>query len=168
MHRAFCCARQASKRNHSMNSWTSRSVHWKASAPAPLKNSETFSAQSKLPRLPVPELKSTLSTLKESLKPIAWTEEEYQTSLRKIEQFELGLGPELQKRLEQRAANTDHWLEEWWDGLGYLGYRDSVSVFPQLLHSSPSWLPGHRQRFILLSVIVRSNLSWLKIHRWIR
>ena len=37
---------------------------------------------------------------------------------------------ELQDRLQKRSEEPGrvHWLEEWWDDLAYLGYRDSVSM----------------------------------------
>ena len=69
----------------------------------------------------------TLAKLKDSLRPIAWTEAEYNEVVRKVDEFGASAGPELQKRLVQRAQEREHWLEEWWDDLGYLGYRDSVS-----------------------------------------
>ncbi|PPQ72312.1 hypothetical protein CVT26_007269 [Gymnopilus dilepis] len=105
-----------------------RPSNWKAVAPAPLSGSLTFAAQSKLPQLPVPELRDTLSRLRESLKPIAWSESEYASVAKKIDAFERGKGPELQARLLQRASTRQHWLEEWWDDAAYLGYRDSVVV----------------------------------------
>ena len=106
-----------------------RPSNWKGVAPAPLSGSLTFAAQSKLPQLPVPELRDTLSRLKESLKPIAWSESEYASVAKKIDAFERGKGPELQERLLQRASTRQHWLEEWWDDAAYLGYRDSVCIF---------------------------------------
>lgn len=100
-----------------------RQAHWKAAAPAPLPGSTTFAAQSSLPHLPVPELAGTLSQLKESLKPLAWSSEEYSAAIQKIDDFENGLAPKLHQRLLDRAASTEQWLEEWWDVLGYLSYR---------------------------------------------
>ena len=107
---------------------TVRPPRWKEGAPSPLPG-PTFAAQSSLPKLPVPELSDTLTKLKESLKPIAWTDHEYQEVVRKIDEFGEKKGPELQKRLLARAQEPGrlHWFEEWWDDLAYLGYRDSVS-----------------------------------------
>lgn len=112
-----------------MTSNATRPTNWKAAAPAPLAG-PTFAAQHTLKKLPVPELPDTLAKLKETLKPIAWSREEYDVVERKIDEFASGLGPELQKRLLARAAEPgrDHWLEEWWDDLGYQGYRDSVVI----------------------------------------
>ena len=106
-----------------------RPPNWKAAAPAPLPG-PTFAAQSSLPKLPVPELSDTLAKLKESLRPLAWNEAEWERVTKRIDHFGEGLGPVLQERLVQRAKEKDHWLEEWWDDLAYLGYRDSVRFSP--------------------------------------
>lgn len=104
-----------------------RPVDWKAAAP-PIPN---FAPQhDSLPRLPVPNLTATLDRLKTSLLPLAHSEAEFTDAARKIDAFgsHAGSGNLLQSRLLQRASEREHWLEEWWDNLGYLGYRDSVVV----------------------------------------
>ena len=103
-------------------------VDWKAHAPSPPGDSLTIAAQAGLPRLPVPDLSATLKKLRESLRPLAKSEEEYREAERKINEFERGLGGVLQERLVQRSKEKEHWLEEWWDNGGYLSYRDSVSL----------------------------------------
>jgi carnitine O-acetyltransferase len=105
----------------------SRQSDWKALAPFPHPG-PTFAAQSTLQKLPVPDLQQTLTHLKQSLKPIAWSDTEYEAAVSKIDKFANGLGPRLQDRLLQRQAQTDHWLEEWWDRDMYLAYRGSVVV----------------------------------------
>lgn len=104
----------------------SRPANWKAAAPFPPSGVPTYAAQSSLPRLPVPELVDTVRRLKESLKPLARDAKELQEAERKVDEFAAGLAPELQNRLLQRRDATQHWLEDWWDDGGYLGYRDSV------------------------------------------
>jgi carnitine O-acetyltransferase len=106
-----------------------RPSDWKSAAPEPLPGTVTFAAQPTLPRLPVPDLKQTVDRLKESLKPIAWSDAEYSSAIRKIDTFANDLGPQLQQRLLSRANERPHWLEEWWDNIGYLGYRDSVHLY---------------------------------------
>jgi len=101
---------------------------WKAAAPDPPVGAFTFAAQRALPKLPVPDLHETLARLKETLKPIAWSDQEFSAVEQKIDQFASGKGPELQKRLLERHQATPHWLEKWWDDGAYLGYRDSVVV----------------------------------------
>lgn len=112
---------------------SSRPTAWKAAAPASPPGTKTFSAE--LPKLPVANLPDTLARLKQSLAPIALSDEEYAAVSAKIDQFAVGQGPELQRRLLARAEKTRHWLEEWWDDGGYLGYRDSVRS--QRCHSIP-------------------------------
>ena len=112
-----------------------RQSDWKSAAPEPLPGSVTFAAQPTLPRLPVPDLKETLDRLRESLKPIAWSDTEYSSVLPKIDAFANDQGPQLQQRLLNRANERPHWLEEWWDNIGYLGYRDSVYLY--ILASGP-------------------------------
>ncbi|KAF5336707.1 hypothetical protein D9758_015079 [Tetrapyrgos nigripes] len=92
--------------------------------------------------LPVPDLELTLDKLKESLRPIAWSDEEYAAVERKIDEFgkDKQQGPMLHKRLVQRAQEKDHWLEEWWDDGGYLGYRDSFTLRADGFDDHPSHL----------------------------
>jgi carnitine O-acetyltransferase len=104
---------------------TQRPTNWKAAAPN-LPSTVTFAGQSKLPKLPVPNLKDTLERLKESLKPIAWSTTEFDIVSKKVDEFGTGKGVELQDRLLKHNEKTPHWLEQWWDDGGYLGYRDSV------------------------------------------
>lgn len=103
---------------------------WKKLAPTPPPGTITFSGQSSLQRLPVPEFNSTLRKLRLSLKALAWDAAEYRASESKIDDFSRGLGPELQRRLEERRdePGRDHWLEEWWDEGAYLTYRDPVMI----------------------------------------
>lgn len=103
-----------------------RPSDWKAAAPEPLPGTITFASQPILPNLPVPKLDDTLTSLKENLKPIAWSDSELATVVKKIDAFGSGAGKELHSRLLKRASETPHWLEEWWDDSGYNGYRDSV------------------------------------------
>ncbi|KAF9269113.1 carnitine acetyl transferase [Marasmius fiardii PR-910] len=104
----------------------SRPENWKAAAPAA--NGVTYAHQNSLPKLPVPELQDTLRELKQTLKPIAWNEQEWNETERKVDQFAASQAPTLQERLKDWAKDKDHWLEQWWDDGGYLGYRDSVVV----------------------------------------
>lgn len=103
-----------------------RPADWKAAAPD-LPSTVTFAPQSKLPKLPVPKLPDTLERLKENLKPIAWSNAEFDAVSRKIDEFGTGKGAELHERLLKHNEKTRHWLEQWWDDTAYLGYRDSVS-----------------------------------------
>lgn len=127
-----------------------RPRNWKALAP-PIPN---FAHQpSTLPRLPVPSLSATLQALKDSLRPLARSNQEFASVCRKIDDFARsdGPGPILQRLLLQRKSETNHWLEEWWDDSGYLAYRDSVRHRRSLSFSLSYIHPlGRGQCFILL------------------
>ncbi|KAI0035341.1 acyltransferase ChoActase/COT/CPT [Vararia minispora EC-137] len=101
---------------------------WKELAPPPPPGSSTFSAQASLPKLPVPPLEQTVAKLKESIVPLAWSEEELDAASKKVDAFAMRVGKELQERLLRHAEGKRHWLEKWWDDGGYLGYRDSVII----------------------------------------
>jgi len=102
-----------------------RPRNWKTVAPD-LPSTVTFAGQPKLQKLPVPNLTDTLGRLKESLKPIARSNAEFNAVLKKIDEFGSEKGVELQERLLKHNNSIDHWLEQWWDDVAYLGYRDSV------------------------------------------
>jgi len=130
-----------------------RPPNWKARAPFPPVGTITYAQQDSLPTLPVPTLQSTLQKLKASLEPLAKSEDEYGATLKKIDAFALGAAPALQRRLEARSAEPgrEHWLEEWWDDLAYMGYRDSVSSLTTAWSRKPlSLFIGRDQRFVLL------------------
>ena len=103
---------------------------WKSTATPPPANSLTFGHQSNLKKLPVPPLADTLARVKNTIAPLAWSTEELNAAYRKIDEFGKsdGVGPLLQQRLQKWDQGHDHWLEEWWDTVGYLGYRESVSL----------------------------------------
>ena len=113
---------------------TTRPANWKSLAPPP-RPGPTFAGQAALPRLPVPTLAETASKLKDSLRPIAWSAKEYDDAARAVDAFaQSDFARELHSRLVKRSEEPGrlHWLEEWWDDLGYMGYRDSVSAFRRL------------------------------------
>jgi carnitine O-acetyltransferase len=115
-------------------------ANWKDLAPfPPNRDASTYSFQDKLPHLPVPSLPDTLNKLKKSLQAMATSDAEYEATVRKIDAFgqKVAIGETLHSRLEQRARDVEarggrqHWLDEWWDEVAYMGYRDSAS------HSAP-------------------------------
>ncbi|KAJ1784384.1 Carnitine O-acetyltransferase mitochondrial [Coemansia sp. RSA 1938] len=90
-----------------------------------------FAQQEQLPKLPVPDLESTLQKYVESLKPVL-SESEYKHSAHVVAKFgQSAQAQELQRRLKARAAEPGRasWLEEWWNDLSYMGYRDPVIPF---------------------------------------
>ncbi|PVG04926.1 carnitine acetyl transferase [Serendipita vermifera] len=111
--------------------------NWKTLAPFPQNgNAHTYSEQENLPHLPVPPLAQTLAKLKQSVKAMARDEKEYEETVKKIDEFGKsgGIGEVLHRRLEERREKEEqvggrgHWLDEWWDDVAYMGYRDSVVI----------------------------------------
>ena len=87
--------------------------------------------QASLPNLPIPPLESTCSKYLESVRPIL-TPSEFANTKSAVEEFVASPhAAELQKLLQQRAAEPgrDSWLSEWWNDVAYMGYRDPVVVF---------------------------------------
>ncbi|XP_063984221.1 carnitine O-acetyltransferase-like isoform X2 [Diachasmimorpha longicaudata] len=89
--------------------------------------------QQELPKQPVPDLHETAHRYLRSLKPLL-NNQEYSKTEKIVQDFisESGLGPKLQRKLQERYEKTDSWMNEWFLNAAYLGYRDSV-----LLMSSP-------------------------------
>jgi len=87
--------------------------------------------QESLPRLPVPTLSSTASKYLETVRPHL-TPSDFSNTEAAVSAFlRSPLAPELQKRLEARAADpgVKNWLADWWNDTAYMGYRDPVVVF---------------------------------------
>lgn len=85
-----------------------------------------YAAQAEIPHLPVPTLSSTFHKYVESIEPHI-TPEALKTNKEHVKQFlESPLSSTLQKRLEERAAEKECWLTEWWNETAYMGYRDSI------------------------------------------
>ena len=71
----------------------------------------TFAAQDKLPKLPIPDLESTLKKYKEVLKPLQSKREQEETAS-VVQRFLLGEGPELQSRLRKYATGKTSYIEQ--------------------------------------------------------
>jgi carnitine O-octanoyltransferase len=69
----------------------------------------TFKNDDNLPNLPLPSLNDTLQRYYEALKPFG-TDEELKNSLKIIENFKNGVGPQLHKVLEQKARVEKNWV----------------------------------------------------------
>jgi carnitine O-acetyltransferase len=104
-------------------------------AKIPLENiqsgSKLFQHQASLPKLPVPALSDTLNKYLTTVKPLV-SEAQYAQTKVVVTDFGRpgGQGEILQKRLEQRAEQTQStsWLYEWWNDIAYMAYRDPVVI----------------------------------------
>jgi carnitine O-acetyltransferase len=71
----------------------------------------TFAAQDKLPKLPIPELESSLKKYLRALKPLQ-TPREHSDSRQAVEDFLRTDGPELQEKLRNYAQGKSSYIEQ--------------------------------------------------------
>ncbi|ORX98578.1 acyltransferase ChoActase/COT/CPT [Basidiobolus meristosporus CBS 931.73] len=85
--------------------------------------------QSSIPKLPVPKLEDTCQKYLKSVRPLL-DDQAYANTELAVKDFLKpgGQGEELQKRLLAKANDPKvvNWLEDWWNDLAYMGYRDPV------------------------------------------
>ncbi len=95
----------------------------------PLLSDKWFPHQAELPPLPLPTLSDTCARYLETVKPLL-TEEELAHTEAVVADFqrEGGVGEGLQEVLEERAAGSRNWMEEWWEQLAYLRTRTTMAV----------------------------------------
>lgn len=86
----------------------------------------TFAEQSKLPSLPVPDLKSTMAKYLHSIKPYCHNATEWENQSLLSKDFLENMGPVLQSRLETFAKDKRNWLSSFWDNQAYLQYNDPI------------------------------------------
>ena len=85
--------------------------------------------QSKIERLPVPDLDTTLDLYLKTLEPLL-TADEFDQAEREVNELKReDIGPVLQEKLKSREQdpNLASWLEPWWDD-SYLCGRDSIAI----------------------------------------
>ncbi|KAJ2595123.1 hypothetical protein GGF40_004038 [Coemansia sp. RSA 1286] len=122
----------------------------------------TFSMQEKLPRLPIPSLKDTATRYLKSLEPLL-TPAEYARSEKAVSSFISpgGLGPELQRRLQEADQSASHsWLEDIWLKKAYLEWRG-----PSYINVNWFALIGDSADFPLLPNATRGQVSETQIRR---
>ncbi|KAJ2163094.1 Carnitine O-acetyltransferase mitochondrial [Coemansia sp. RSA 552] len=96
-----------------------------------------YEFQGQLPKLPVPALGETLPKYLRTLEPLL-SSQDFARTKKVVEEFgQSAQGRELQQRLEARAAEPGraNWLEEWWNDLSYMGYRDPVTPYVSYFYS---------------------------------
>ncbi|RLN54305.1 hypothetical protein BBJ29_008116 [Phytophthora kernoviae] len=86
--------------------------------------STTFRHQTKLPKLPIPDLKETCQRFVASVKALQTPEEQKQTE-ENIAQFLQSDGPRLQQQLLNYDKDKDSFIEDFWYE-AYLNHRSSV------------------------------------------
>ncbi|RAL61554.1 hypothetical protein DID88_009593 [Monilinia fructigena] len=84
----------------------------------------TFAAQEKLPKLPIPELGSTMTKYLAALKPLQSPREHAETK-QAVEEFLKNDGPELNERLKKYATGKTNYIEQFWYD-SYLNFDNPV------------------------------------------
>jgi carnitine O-acetyltransferase len=86
-----------------------------------------FANQSKLLKLPVPNLAETCERYIETIKPLV-PEDQFKNTIKIVEDFKNGPGRILQERLLQRYNKYPNWLSDYWNSYAYMAYRDPVVI----------------------------------------
>lgn len=88
-----------------------------------LKQGITFAHQDKLPKLPIPELDSSMQKYLAALKPLQSAREHAETA-QAVEEFLKGEGPELQDRLKKYATGKTSYIEQFCKSTCFNNYVD--------------------------------------------
>ncbi|KAG6855499.1 hypothetical protein H0H87_001986 [Tephrocybe sp. NHM501043] len=84
----------------------------------------TFAHQSKLPKLPIPELENTCRRYLRALEGLQDEEEHFKTK-ESVRDFLENEGPRIQEKLREWASQKDSYIEEFWYE-SYLSFTDPV------------------------------------------
>ncbi|KAJ1722681.1 hypothetical protein LPJ53_002939 [Coemansia erecta] len=88
-----------------------------------------LSQQSKLPRLPIPPLKQTISKYLESIVPVADSDPKALAEANERAANFAKVADRLQQRLiSYEKTQTNSWLEKWWLELAYLSSREGLCI----------------------------------------
>lgn len=104
----------------------------------------TYSKQSSLPHLPVPELESTANKWLETIKPVVTGSELVVAKNITLDFIKKdGVGHLLQTKLIERKEKKKEtsWLADWWRSYAYLEYRESIVInvsFTYLFDTPPT------------------------------
>lgn len=98
----------------------------------------TFKYDNKLPNLPVPAVKESVSKLLDTIKPIATDPSLFEETKRKALEFlQDDNVAELQRILKERASSKKNWLEEWWLEFAYLRSRKPLIPYSNMVAPLP-------------------------------
>lgn len=99
-------------------------------------NFSSKAAKQELLRFPAFPLEETIQKFLKTTEPHL-TKEEYAATAKAAEEFVKGKGAALQKLLEECAKKEENWLADRWLRVGYMQYRDPVTVFSSPGHVFP-------------------------------
>ncbi|CAG9938943.1 unnamed protein product [Clonostachys rosea f. rosea IK726] len=124
----------------------------------------TFAAQDKLPKLPIPELESSLKKYLRALKPLQ-TPREHSDSRQAVEDFLRTDGPELQEKLRNYAQGKSSYIEQFWYD-SYLNFDNPVVLNLNpffLLEDDPT--PARNNQVTRAASLVVSALDFVRAVR---
>ncbi|KAG4035687.1 hypothetical protein MFRU_001g04550 [Monilinia fructicola] len=124
----------------------------------------TFAAQEKLPKLPIPELGSTMTKYLAALKPLQ-TPREHAETKQAVEDFLRNDGPELHDRLKKYATGKTSYIEQFWYD-SYLNFDNPVVLNLNpffLLEDDPT--PARNNQVTRAASLVISALSFVRAVR---
>lgn len=124
----------------------------------------TFAAQDQLPRLPIPELESTLKKYQDVLRPLQTKQEQEDTAVA-AQEFLKGEGLELQARLKKYATGKTSYIEQFWYD-SYLNFDNPVVLNLNpffLLEDDPT--PARNNQVTRAASLVISALCFVRAVR---
>ncbi|KAM0805272.1 Choline/Carnitine o-acyltransferase-domain-containing protein [Usnea florida] len=124
----------------------------------------TFAAQDKLPRLPIPDLESTLKKYQDVLRPLQ-TKREQEDTAAAAQEFFKGEGLELQARLKKYATGKTSYIEQFWYD-SYLNFDNPVVLNLNpffLLEDDPT--PARNDQVTRAASLVISALCFVRAVR---
>ncbi|EXJ93632.1 carnitine O-acetyltransferase [Capronia coronata CBS 617.96] len=137
---------------------------WSIPSEKQTKQGITFAAQDKLPKLPIPELDSTIKKYLDALAPLQSPAEHNETRAAAKEFLEHD-GPELQERLKKYATGKTSYIEQFWYD-SYLNYDNPVVLNLNpffLLEDDPT--PARNNQVTRAASLVISALCFVRAVR---
>ncbi|KAI8146043.1 acyltransferase ChoActase/COT/CPT [Fennellomyces sp. T-0311] len=125
---------------------------------------KTFQYQSKLSKLPIPELQGTIDRYLKSVQPLQ-TPQEFEKTKAACQAFLNGEGPNLQAELKKYASDKMSYIEEFW----YDSYLQTTD--PVVLNLNPFFLleddptPQRNDQVIRASSLICSTLTFIEALR---
>ncbi|KAK6528716.1 hypothetical protein TWF694_003956 [Orbilia ellipsospora] len=129
-----------------------------------LKKGITFAYQDKLPKLPIPDLESTLKNYLEVVKPLQ-SHREHQRTVAVVKEFQKTVGPVLQDKLQKYSLSQTSYIEQFWYD-SYLNYDN-----PVVLNLNPFFLladdptPARNNQITRAASLVVSSLAFIRALR---
>ena len=124
----------------------------------------TYASQDKLPKLPIPDLETTLDKYLKALEPLQSYKEHEETKLA-VKDFLENDGKELQDRLKKYASDKTSYIEQFWYD-SYLNYDSSVVLNLNpffLLEDDPT--PARNNQVTRAASLVISALCFVRAVR---